>query len=84
MNLLIWIIFGIAVGWAASRLMKGYSQGLLMDLILGVIGSVVGGWLFDFLGISVRGGAYSVGSFVTAVIGAMLVLFIVGTIRRSR
>ena len=81
-NIVGWIIFGALAGWVANRLMKGYSQGLVMNVILGIIGAVVGGWLFQSLGIRLAGGPLA--SFVTAVVGAMAVIFVAGLINRRR
>ena len=52
MNLLIWAVVGVLAGWLAGLLMKGRDYGLTGNLILGVIGSLVGGWLFNVLGLA--------------------------------
>lgn len=67
------IISGILAGYIASRLQKGKGSGCLVNLFLGTIGGLVGGWLFSLIGIS----AYSwIGEMVTAVVGAVIVLWI--------
>ena len=63
MQLLWFLIIGIAAGWLAGQLMKGGGYGLIGDLVIGVIGAFLGGWLFRTLGI-VAGGL--IGSPVTA------------------
>ncbi len=72
MNILIFLLIGAVAGWLAGTLMKGGGSGLLMNIVIGIIGAVVGGFLFGFLGISVNG---MIGSIVTATVGAMVLLF---------
>lgn len=74
MNFIYFIIIGAIAGWLAGKIMKGGGFGLVMNIVLGIIGGVVGGWLFSFLGISSDGG--TLGSLVTAVAGAVLILFV--------
>jgi uncharacterized membrane protein YeaQ/YmgE (transglycosylase-associated protein family) len=81
MNFIIWIILGACAGWVAGRLMKGSDYGFVVNAILGIVGSFVGGWLFGFLGISAGG---DLGSFVTAIVGAMAVIFIANFINKNR
>lgn len=73
MSLLIWIILGGLAGWLAGQLTKGRGYGCLGNVLLGIVGSVVGGWLFSLIGLRVVGG---VGSFVAAVVGAIIVIAI--------
>ena len=80
MHLLWFLIIGIAAGWLAGQLMKGGGYGLIGDLVIGVIGAFLGGWLLGALGI-VAGGL--IGSLVTATIGAVLLLFLVRLIKRA-
>ena len=76
MNFLVWIIFGGIAGWLASVMMKTNArQGMLGDIILGVIGAVVGGWLFSFFGgAGVTG--FNLYSLLVAVVGSMVVIWI--------
>lgn len=80
MGLLWFLIIGIAAGWLAGQLMKGGGYGLIGDLVIGVIGAVLGGWLFGELGISAGG---LIGSLITATIGAVLLLFLIRLIKRA-
>ncbi|MFZ0138930.1 MAG: GlsB/YeaQ/YmgE family stress response membrane protein, partial [Candidatus Sulfotelmatobacter sp.] len=50
-NFIWWIIVGLIAGWAAGKIMKGGGYGAVMDIVLGIIGAVVGGWLLGALGI---------------------------------
>ena len=67
------IVVGIAAGWLAGQLMKGGGFGLVGDLVVGVIGALLGGFLFRELGISTAEGL--LGSLITAVVGAVVLLF---------
>lgn len=72
------IISGILAGYIASKLQKGEGSGCLVNLFLGLIGGFVGGWLFSLAGIT----AYSwLGEIVTAVIGAVVVLWVFAKLR---
>jgi uncharacterized membrane protein YeaQ/YmgE (transglycosylase-associated protein family) len=78
---LIWtIVIGILAGFIASKLVSGSGKGLLIDLILGIVGSVLGGWIFTLLGL----GAYGlVGQLIMAVVGAVILLLIIRAIKRA-
>lgn len=71
-DILIWILFGALAGWVAGKLM-GSSFSLLVNIILGIVGSVVGGLLAGPLGIKYEGG-FSLGAFLVAVAGAVVVI----------
>lgn len=78
MNFLFWIIFGLIAGVLAKWIMPGtYSIGIIMTIVLGVVGAVVGGYISVFFGKG-RVDGFNFGSFVVAVIGAMVVLFLAG------
>jgi uncharacterized membrane protein YeaQ/YmgE (transglycosylase-associated protein family) len=76
-NLLTVIIVGILAGWLAGKIQKGRGFGLVGDLVVGVLGSVFGSWLFWQLGFAAYG---FVGNVVVAVIGALVILWLVGII----
>lgn len=73
-GLLAWVLVGLAAGWLASTIMKRKSS-LVKNLLLGLVGSIVGGVLFSLLGI--EGGGGVLGSILIATVGAVLVLAIV-------
>ena len=81
MNWLFFLIIGAVAGWLAGQIMKGRGFGLIGNIVVGVIGALLGGWLFGALGISAGGGL--IGSLVTALIGAVVLLFVVGLVRRA-
>jgi uncharacterized membrane protein YeaQ/YmgE (transglycosylase-associated protein family) len=72
---------GIIAGWLAGVLVKGGGFGLLGDLVVGVIGALLGGWLFTKLGIWPGGG--TLGAILVATVGAVILLFIVRLIKRA-
>ena len=73
-----WIIIGIVAGWLAEKIMKR-DHGLLTNLIVGIIGALIGGFVAGALGISWGGW---IGSTVIATIGAVILLFLLGLIKR--
>ena len=79
MGIIIWIIFGALVGWAASILLGG-SGGLIWDIVVGIVGAVIGGVVMNFFGQSGVSG-FNLYSFVVALIGACLLLFVVRAVR---
>ena len=73
-----WIVIGILAGFIAEKVMKN-DMGLLMNLVLGVVGALVGGFLFGLIGIDAGG---FIGSLIIATLGAILVLWIVGMLKK--
>ncbi len=80
MSFIYFIIIGGIAGWLAGKIMKGGGFGLVMNIVLGIIGSMVGGWVFNFLGLSTDGG--TIGSLVTALVGAVLILYVARLIKK--
>jgi uncharacterized membrane protein YeaQ/YmgE (transglycosylase-associated protein family) len=80
LSLLWFLIIGLVAGWLAGRIMKGRGFGLLVNLIVGVIGAFLGGWLFSLLGLSATG---ILGSLVTALVGAIVLLWLLGLFKRK-
>ena len=79
---LVWfLLIGLAAGWLASQIMKGGSSSLITDLIMGVIGAILGGFLFGLLGLAATG---LIGSLVTATFGAIVLIAGLRAINRSR
>jgi len=76
-----WILVGLIAGWAAGKIMKGGGYGPVMDIVLGMIGAVIGGWLFNALGIYPGGGI--LGSIVVAIIGAVLLIALTRLLKRA-
>jgi uncharacterized membrane protein YeaQ/YmgE (transglycosylase-associated protein family) len=84
MGLIAWIIVGGLAGWLASIVMgTNRRQGCLMDIILGVIGAVVGGFVLNALGTPADVTGINLPSILTAFIGAVIVLALLRLVRRS-
>ena len=79
MGIILWIVFGAIVGWIASMVM-GTTEGLILDIVLGIVGAVLGGWLMSFFG---KGGVtgFNLYSFLVALLGAIVLIAIVKAIR---
>jgi uncharacterized membrane protein YeaQ/YmgE (transglycosylase-associated protein family) len=75
MSILAWIVLGLLAGFIASKLVNKSGEGLLLDILLGVIGAIVGGYLFQFFGMSGVTGL-NIYSILVAVVGAVVFLFI--------
>ena len=76
MSFLLWIILGLIAGWLASVIMKtDANQGPLLDIILGVIGASIGGFLFNMFGLSGVTG-FDFYSLIVATIGAIILIWI--------
>jgi uncharacterized membrane protein YeaQ/YmgE (transglycosylase-associated protein family) len=75
MSILGWIILGLIAGFIASKIVNNTGEGILLDIVLGIVGAVVGGFIFNTFGaIGVTG--FNIYSMVVAVIGAIVVLWI--------
>lgn len=86
MGIISWLIFGALVGWIASKIMGRDAQmGAGGNIIVGIIGSMIGGWLSNFLGIG--GGpvsGFNIPSILVGIVGACVLLFIVGKLSGRR
>ena len=75
-----WVIVGLIAGWAAGKLMQGGGYGAAMDIVLGIVGAVVGGWLMSLVGIQAGG---LIGTIVVAIIGAVLLIWITRLLKKA-
>ena len=75
------ILIGLAAGWLAGQMMKGGGFGVLGDIVVGVIGALLGGFLFRTFGVSAGGGL--LGSLIVATIGAIVLLFVLRLIKKA-
>lgn len=80
-GIIAFLVIGAVAGWLAGKLMKGGGFGLLGNIVVGILGAIVGGFLFGVLGISTGG---MMGSIVTATIGATVLLYFVGLMKKSK
>ena len=76
MELIVWIIVGLIAGWLAGQIMKGSGYGLIGDLVLGLVGAIVGGWLFGLVAPAAEPSGF-LGSIIVATIGAVALIFVV-------
>ena len=83
-SLLILIVVGIVAGWLAGTLIRGYGLGLVGNLVVGVLGAFLATWLLPRLGIAFTVGNALVTAIVYATIGAVILLLLVGLVRRAR
>jgi uncharacterized membrane protein YeaQ/YmgE (transglycosylase-associated protein family) len=75
MSFLAWIVLGLISGFVASKIVNKSGSGAIMDIVLGIVGAVVGGWLFNTIGhVGVTG--VNLYSILVAVVGAVIVLFL--------
>jgi uncharacterized membrane protein YeaQ/YmgE (transglycosylase-associated protein family) len=74
MSILVWIVFGALVGLVASMIMGG-GGGLILDIILGIVGAALGGWIMDYFGKSGVTG-FNIYSFLVALLGAVVLIAI--------
>ena len=75
MSFLTWMVLGLISGFIASKIVNKAGEGVVMDIVLGIVGAVAGGWLFNAIGhIGVTG--VNLYSILVAVVGAVIVLFI--------
>lgn len=82
MGIILWIIFGALVGWVASMIMKTDSeQGAVLNIVVGVVGAVVGGWLMSSFGQGPVTG-FNLYSFIVALLGAVVLIAVVKMLRR--
>ncbi len=80
MALIGWLIIGALAGWLAGVYMKGRGFGILGNMVLGVVGSVVGGILFGLLGFD---SVSWIGSLITATVGAVVLLAAIGALKKA-
>jgi uncharacterized membrane protein YeaQ/YmgE (transglycosylase-associated protein family) len=77
-----YIIIGAIAGWIAGKIVKGSSSGFLMNIVIGVIGALIGGFLLSFFFNTAGGGWWF--TLFTAILGSVILLWIVGMFRKTR
>jgi uncharacterized membrane protein YeaQ/YmgE (transglycosylase-associated protein family) len=81
MNFIIWLIIGGVIGWLASLVMRtDGQQGIILNVVVGIVGSYIGGWIFG----PMLGSAGSAGPYISAFLGAVVLLAVVNLINRGR
>ncbi len=86
-NLILWILFGALIGWLASIVMRtNAQQGAILNIVVGVIGAMIGGFVFDLMGMegtNIMQGDFSLWSLFVSFVGAVILLAIVNLFRRG-
>jgi uncharacterized membrane protein YeaQ/YmgE (transglycosylase-associated protein family) len=81
-NFIVWLILGGVIGWLASIIMRtDAQQGLLLNIVVGVVGAFIGGFLFNH---DLNNGDFTVAALLEALVGAIILLAIVNLVRRGR
>jgi uncharacterized membrane protein YeaQ/YmgE (transglycosylase-associated protein family) len=80
MSLLGWLIIGAIAGWLAGKIVEGYGFGLVGNLVIGILGACVGGYILPHLGIIP---ASTLGNLLAATLGAIVLLVIIGLLKRA-
>ncbi len=75
MGIILWIVFGLIAGFIASKLVNNSGEGIILDIVLGVVGAVIGGFIFNAFGAAGVTG-FNIWSLIVAVVGAVVVLLI--------
>lgn len=73
------LIIGALAGWLAGKIMKGQGFGVAINIVVGIIGAVIGGFLFSLIGVTAGG---FVGSLITATVGAVTLLFVISLVKK--
>jgi uncharacterized membrane protein YeaQ/YmgE (transglycosylase-associated protein family) len=86
-NFILWLLFGALVGWLASLVMRtDAQQGTLLNIVVGIVGAFLGGFVFSMLGIggsNINNSDFSLSALVVSFIGAVILLGIVNMVRRG-
>ena len=82
MSFLAWIVLGLVAGFVGSKIVNKKGEGLILDIVLGIVGAIVGGWLFSMFGAHGVTGL-NLYSFAVAIVGAIVVLVVYHAIRRA-
>jgi uncharacterized membrane protein YeaQ/YmgE (transglycosylase-associated protein family) len=75
-----WIVVGLIAGFLAGKVMKGGGYGILVDIILGLLGAILGGWLFGLLGMGAGGFIWSI---LVAFVGAVILVWITRLLKKA-
>ena len=79
-SLIWWIVVGLIAGWAAGKIMTGGGYGTMMDIVLGIVGAVIGGWLLGALGIHAGG---LIGTIIVAIVGAIFLIWLSRLLKKA-
>ncbi len=82
MSIITWVVLGLIAGFIASKIVDAQGQGIVLDIILGVVGAFVGGWIFEFFGKAGVTG-FNLYSMAVAIVGAIAVLVVYHVVQRA-
>ena len=83
MSILSWIVLGLIAGFIASKLVNKTGEGILLDIALGIVGAVIGGYLTSLLGFSAGVTGLNIPSLIVAILGAVVFLVVYHALRRT-
>jgi uncharacterized membrane protein YeaQ/YmgE (transglycosylase-associated protein family) len=81
-SIIAWIVLGLIAGFIASKIVNKSGEGALLDILLGIVGAIVGGWLFNAFGMAGVSGL-NIYSLLVAVVGAVVFLVVYHALRRA-
>ena len=82
MNIIVWLIVGGIIGWLASMIMRtDAQQGILLNIVVGIVGAFIGNFVLGLVGVSIGGSILA--AIINAFIGAVILLFLIGLIKRA-
>jgi len=82
MSIISWIVLGLIAGFIGSKLVNKTGEGLVLDIALGIVGAIIGGWLFSLFGMHGVTGV-NIYSLIVAIVGAVVFLVVYHAIRRA-
>jgi len=85
-NLIVWLVVGGIIGWVASLIMRtDHQQGLLLNVVVGLVGAALGGWFISpLVGVgTINQGVFNFGALVVSLLGALILLAVVNLVRRG-
>ena len=82
MSILAWIVLGLIAGFVGSKLVNKSGEGMMLDMVLGIVGAIVGGWLFNMFGAAGVSGL-NLYSLLVAIVGSVVLLVTYHAIRRA-
>ena len=86
MNFIVWLVVGGLIGWVASMIMKtDAQQGVILNIVVGIVGAFLGGWLISpLVGVpTINQDAFSIGALAVSLVGAIILLAVVNLMRRG-
>lgn len=80
-SILVFLVVGAVAGWLAGQIVKGHGFGLVGNIVVGIVGAFIAGWLLPTIGLSIGGGI--IAAIINALVGAVILLVLIGLIKRA-